>query len=410
MEKLINLFIRTYNFRNISIIAALFAVCLSLCFSFLIFPSIHQSLNLVIDPDKYGDLAGNIFNGNGYKYSGTDKPTIDRGPIYPYLISFLYRIIGKSDYRIVQIFQALLFGITGIILYQTVNILAGKRRALISQIIFCLHPMFIWYTSRIWIETTHTFLIMLTAWTLIKINQKMDLRFVFLLGITLGVTILTKSVMVLFPLLLMPLFYLRWGKASVTKYSLLTIIVSYLIVAPWTIRNYVVTKRFVPVHSSLGTNFILGDALAENWLNSPLSNMSSWSLGNSKALEVLKNSNTTPQDADGDKKLITYVIEHNSSRPTFLLWRTLVNSITFWYLSESAHKSILLVCLQFPLLILFLLNLKGVWKEKSSLILITGLILYYFAVHSVIIGWARYSVPIIPLLLIVVIVSPRNKT
>jgi len=49
----------------------------------------------------------------------------------------------------------------------------------------------------------------------------------------------------------------------------------------------------------LGLNLIQGDALADNWLQHPLSNMPSWFIGDSRMNEILKNTGSTPQDADG---------------------------------------------------------------------------------------------------------------
>jgi 4-amino-4-deoxy-L-arabinose transferase-like glycosyltransferase len=328
---------------------------------------------------------------------------VDRGPIYPYAISLLFTLGGSTDYKVVQIFQAFLFGVTGLFVFLIVKYVSCNRTAVVAQIFYTFHPMFIWYTSRIWIETTHTFLITITAYILIRAYQKLSLRLMICLGVALGLTILTKSVLMFFPVLLVPIFYFRWKKDGI-RFALITVVVTYLLIIPWSLRNYNVTNEFIPVHTSLGLNLIQGDALAENWLKYPLSNMPSWFIGDAKMNEVLKGIDAVPQDAIGDKALVEHFINENLRRPPFLLWRALVNSVTFWYLSESPIKSIFLACLQFPLLALFLIGIRRVWREKPILIPLVWMIIYFVVVHSLIIGWARYSVPIIPLILSVVVI------
>lgn len=394
---------KIYEIKNISIIIALFAVILALIFSLIIFPIIQQPLGLNIDPDKNGDLSRNIFAGKGFIYSDSEKPAIDRGPVYPYLISLLFAVTGTTDYRVVQIFQAILFGVTGLLVFLIVKYVSSNRTAVFAQIFYTVYPMFIWYTSRVWIETTHTFLVTLTAYILIRVYHKLSLWGIFLLGISLGLTLLTKSILILFPFLLLPVFYFRWKKEGL-GFALIALMIAYLLILPWTLRNYFVSQEFVPVHTSLGLNLTQGDALANNWFKYPLSNMPSWFVGDAKMTEVLKGTNVTPQDAVGDKILVKNFIDKNLTRPHYLLWRTLINSVTFWYLSESAVKSIFLACLQFPLLIIFIIGVRRVWRNIPALIPLIYMIMYFFVVHSLIIGWARYSVPIIPLILVVVVI------
>jgi 4-amino-4-deoxy-L-arabinose transferase-like glycosyltransferase len=127
---------KTYEIKNISIVIALFAVVLALIFSLIIFPIIQQPLGLNIDPDNYGDLSKNIFAGKGYMYSESEKPALDRGPVYPYLISFLFTVAGTSDYRVVQIFQAILFAVTGLLIFSIAKYVSSIRTAFYSQIFY----------------------------------------------------------------------------------------------------------------------------------------------------------------------------------------------------------------------------------------------------------------------------------
>jgi 4-amino-4-deoxy-L-arabinose transferase-like glycosyltransferase len=389
--------------RNIHLFIALSGIVFSLIFSLVVFPRIQDSFSLCIDPDKNGDLSTNIYLGNGFKYSDSNSPAVDRGPVYPYLVSSLFKIFGTSNYRVVQIFQAILFGLTGIIIYNIVINISTKKAAVLSEIIYFVHPMFIWYTSRVWIETTHTFLIATTAFLLVKVYKSLNAWWTIVLGIVVGFTILTKSILLLFPILLIPLFSLKWKKEGI-KYAFVAIFIAYLIVLPWTLRNYFLTRDYIPVHTSLGLNLIQGDVLAENWLKHPLSNMDSWFVGDARMKEILKETGATPQDSRGDKILKEYSIRQNYKKPFHIFWRTIVNMVTFWYLSESPTKSIILAMVQLPFLLIFLYSFKKLLNRYTLMKPILWLIVYYTILHSLIIGWARYSVPIIPLIILSVVV------
>lgn len=78
-----------------------------------------------------------------------------------------------------------------------------------------------------------------------------------LLGIVLGLAILCDPVaFVIYPAVL--LWFLFRRKMNFFK-MLLIILVSFIILTPWAIRNYIVHKAFVPVTTQFGVNFWIGN-------------------------------------------------------------------------------------------------------------------------------------------------------
>ncbi len=389
---------------------AAMAVGLSLIFSFIIFPRIQEPFNLTIDPDKCGELAGNIFEGRGYVYNFSTSPAIDRGPVYPYIIAGLFQVVGGKSIAVVQIFQAMCHGLTCLIMFLVARKLFDEKIALWTGFLCATHPMLIWYTSRIWIETVHTLLVTTVILSIVLVNERITVKRLTLAGVVLGVTILTKSVMMLFPLVLGAFLILQrgvWGLRS----ALIIIVVSGLVVVPWTYRNYQVSKQFVPVHTSLGLNLIQGDAIAGHWSEMPLSTMTLWQKGFDETIEILKGSRFTSTDPTGDRLLIAASFSRSLENPFFFLKRVMINGLTFLYLSESPAKSIFLMFIQFPLVILVFISISRLWRTHPVIRPIILLIAYFFLSHALIVGWARYSVPIIPACLLLassVLVGFRN--
>jgi 4-amino-4-deoxy-L-arabinose transferase-like glycosyltransferase len=391
-----------------SILVACVGVFASLVFSFVIFPHLQHPLNLNPDPDKNGELGKNIYHGVGYVYTGESTPAIDRGPVYPYFIAGVFFISGGFSLVAVQIAQSLLFGLTCLVIFLISMKLSNERTAVVIALVCSLHPLLIWYTARIWIETTNTSIITLAVYSTILLFEKLTTIRAFVCGISFGVAILTKSVILLFPIVLTIslLYKYRQGWSKIVFALLLAVI---LVVAPWTIRNYNVSRAFVPVHVSLGLNLIQGDALASHWTSQPLSSLQLWFKGKEMMDSILTDSDHTPTDVAGDRLLTSASFHYNVTHPMFFLKRTVVNFLTFWYLGESPMKSIFLMLLQIPLLLLTVMASVRFWKTNPMIQPLILLIGYYAILHSMIIGWARYSVPIVPLCIILSVMFLRRK-
>jgi 4-amino-4-deoxy-L-arabinose transferase-like glycosyltransferase len=374
---------------------AIAAVLSSLVFSFIVFPRIQEPLSLNIDPDKCGELAANIFYGRGYFYNQSSTPAVDRGPVYPYLIAGVFWLVGGESVAAVQVFQSLCHGLTCLLIVLTARRLFNERIALVAGSLCAVHPMLIWYTSRIWIETVHTLLITAVIFLIVLITERATVSRLILAGLTMGIAILTKSILILFPLALGLFIVLRWKKQGIQAASVL-ILVSALVVAPWTVRNYRVCRRLIPVHTSLGLNLVQGDAIGEYWTEFPFSTLQLWQKGFQKMNALLEGTRYTPTDPDGDRLLVESSLSYNISHPTLFLKKIVVNSVTFWYLSESPVKSIFLILIQLPVLILVIVASVRLWRKMPAVQPVVLLLCYFFVCHAFIVGWARYSVPIVP--------------
>lgn len=379
------------------LIISLIAFFVAALFSLLIYPLIQNPLNLNIDPDEYGKLASNIYSGYGFRYFPSANDAVDKAPLYPYFLAVIFHLSGGMNVTLVQIVQAVFHSLTSLLIFNFVKKLTGYRSAMVAQIIIALHPILIWYTARMWVESIYIFLFTATCVCYVKLFESPKIKNSLVSGVLTGITSLTKSIILFLPIVLLFIFYFKKGVKGIIS-MLVVILVSVIVISPWIIRNYRISDSQLFIHATMGQNLILGNSLAENWIGNPLSNMHSWVDGYKKINMILYENNINLSDPKADIFLIRYHIERVVNNPEFLIWRSILNFLTFWYLSESPIKSIFFFLLQIPLVIIFIVSLKSLVKNYDCSWIIILSVGYYCIVHAIIIGWGRYSVPLIPIL------------
>jgi 4-amino-4-deoxy-L-arabinose transferase-like glycosyltransferase len=384
----------------------------AILFSLLLFPRIAGDLHANVDPDRLGELSGSIVAGKGYAYlTGESWETaFDRGPIYPGIVAGIRAVTGSASAVPVQIFQALLHGLTCWFVFLLASLLYSRRISLGAQALCAIHPMLLWYTARLWLETTHTFLVTLSAYYLLLLLHDPSFLRGTMAGILLGIVSLTKSVLLPFAVLVGTVFAVAGGiRFRGPGCALAT--ATILVVLPWTMRNYAGSGMVVPVHTSLGFNLMQGDAIADHWREIPSSSVLLWESGNARADSLLTGSGFSPSDPAGDRVLVRAALRRYLAEPLFWAERVGVNAATFFYLSESPMKSLLLSLMQLPLYALALWGLRRGANPRT--LMLAAIILYFVLAHACIVGWARYSVPVVPLVVVLaagVVWRPRHAS
>ena len=226
------------------------------------------------DSFLYHNIAVNLYKGNGF--SGTDdlKPNITRPPLYPLFMSGVYRLFGKaSDLASaetlhhsldkVRMVQCILDALICLVVFAMVRtIYAGSFwPAILSAFLYCFSFYNIFYTRALLAESLTTFFITLAVFfTALGLHQKKILWYCCA-GAALGLTTLTRPEYILFAVFLALLVFGVSGKplkiALVRSAAIL--LTTLLVVAPWTLRNYITFKKFIPVSvSSFGMNLFSG--------------------------------------------------------------------------------------------------------------------------------------------------------
>jgi hypothetical protein len=198
------------------------AIIFSLFFSLVVFPRLRVPLNLNIDPDRVGELGANIYTGKGFSYNESCSPAVDRGPIYPYLLAGVFWFTGGVHFTAVQVFQAICHGLTCFLVFLAASRIFKHRVAITAQFLCALHPMLIWYTARIWIETVNTLATTIVLLAIVLLNERLTFARSIGAGVAMGIATLTKSIIILLPLAAGMYFCFRWRRESL-PYGLLNV-------------------------------------------------------------------------------------------------------------------------------------------------------------------------------------------
>jgi hypothetical protein len=215
-----------------------------------------------------GTIAANLYEGKGFSisFSRPDEPTSWQAPGYPFLLFGLYRAFGKTEatYLFLSLLQAVLISTIVYPLGWITERWFGARAAGLSRWIVCLMPLYGWYPTRIHqpalVMTFHPWL--LAGW--LKLSRAPRPGFAAGLGIAGGLAALFQPVLLAFLALCGLLLTAhaareREGRAPRLRSAVIWLAAAVVVLTPWTVRNYAVHGRFVPIKDSLGKEFWMGN-------------------------------------------------------------------------------------------------------------------------------------------------------
>ncbi|MDD5680399.1 MAG: glycosyltransferase family 39 protein, partial [Candidatus Omnitrophica bacterium] len=201
--------------------------------------NIAFSARQIFTPDSnyYNGLAENIVEGKGFSSQG--KPTTYKEPFYSFFLASIYYIFGQN-YGVVKIIQAVLGAMTCVIIFLIAKRLFDTKTAILSALISCFYPAFIKITELMITELLYTFLLILVVFFLLKYIQDGGYKNLIFCGTALGIASLTRSVIVLFPfliLLVLGKIFVSQGR-GIRKYVLsMAVFLAFFIlpIAPWAV-------------------------------------------------------------------------------------------------------------------------------------------------------------------------------
>lgn len=227
---------------------------------------------LSYDELTYNNLAQSLAAGNGFSING--KATAFRPPGYPFFVAALYRIVGPS-FVMVRLAQAVLAAVTLIFVYAIGKRLFNPRVGLIAAFCAAVYPLLVVMTGELYSEVLFTFLLALTVWLMVLEQQKPRGAYPWLIGFLLGIMTLVRPNMLLL-VVLFPLCFFAiqpWRRALVA--GLIVAGVALLTIAPWTARNYLEFREWIPLTTQTGLNFWQGNNPSANGSGS-LPNRQTW--------------------------------------------------------------------------------------------------------------------------------------
>jgi dolichyl-phosphate-mannose-protein mannosyltransferase len=189
-------------------------------------------------------------------------------PLYPYLIGACHRLFGSMQSVLwVQVaLGALLVPVVG----RAAAFAVGPRAAVVAAALAAFYPELVWYSAHYWGETVFLLLLWAAVERTLAADATASWRVAAAAGLLWGLTTLTRELaLYLVPIALVWLLRPRSLGSSVRAWLVISpprlaaagslLLATVLTIAPWTIRNAVVFRAFVPVSTMGGLNLWQGN-------------------------------------------------------------------------------------------------------------------------------------------------------
>jgi 4-amino-4-deoxy-L-arabinose transferase-like glycosyltransferase len=351
--------------------------------------------------------------------------TIYRPPLWPGLIAGISLIFGRADIYD-RLFLCCLGTGTCVLIYLFARDLFGKRIGLIAGLSAALYPALFLYDGWLYTESLYTFLLTAICYCVLRIQRGsgQSKRLWLLCAVLLALLALTRpNGIIVLALVVVWTIFLTWRKLLHTRALTsvaLAMLVTVLLIAPWTIRNYLVSQSFVPVASGDGT-VLLGayndQALTEpnnlgNWINPLYTNPQVEQLLKPFPLYTCDATCEIAREDVSKNAAEQWITSHLSEIPTLLVYHLR----NFWtpytreadlpmerFPAQLSSQIVHAMSTTFPIPIFFLaalgllVTLKRFWRELLFVYLI---ILCTLGEALVYYGSSRFRAPIEPLLIL----------
>jgi 4-amino-4-deoxy-L-arabinose transferase-like glycosyltransferase len=215
-----------------------------------------------------GVIAINLLKGKGFTlaFHGPEAATAAHAPLEPFLLAAIHGLLGVGWWGVagVIVARALARGATVVLAYLVARRLMGRTAALLVCAAIAVHPLLVHDASNLsHLDNRITFslpLMMAAVWCWLRAYGTPSGRRLFLAGLISGIAALSEPPMVLFAglasLILAATTHGFRQRARCIGTAALGVL---LAVAPWTIRDAVSLGHFVPIRSSFGLLFWVGN-------------------------------------------------------------------------------------------------------------------------------------------------------
>ena len=406
------------SMSNRFLIACILLVLIHASLLLYVMPHLGASVGLLYNQDKYADgydeIATTLSQGDGYRFYPDTAPTLMREPGYPLLLAGIFTVFGNS-FVAVKLVNMILALATATLLMKVASKVSKSKIVIVgAPLLFLFHPGVLVAESRGGVETLFTFCVVLFVLLLYRAIEK-DRWFEYLAcGAALGVTVLVRSTLMLFPLVVFAylLFFFKSRVISAARNIGLMIVSMLVVLSPWIIRNFQLTGKFVPAASVLGISAHSGQYVCENLSgNNSRKDVDRRGAAERRGLAMqLGYPFKDVKDAyyqyfyrpEDELKFSSYllnkVVNKYRESPGLFLRCSSSNLFDFWFAGRTPNSTKMNLVLQIPYLMLAIVGVTISWHKNQMRypVLLVLLVIYTIAVYAPILAQARYSVSVLP--------------
>ena len=227
----------------------------------------HQVLASIPFEQESGNTAFALSQGQGFSnlFRQPTGPTAWLAPIYPFLLSLIFRIFGVftfSSFIAAACGNAFFSATATFPLFYLAQKISGRAAAIIVAWLWVFLPAGILVPSEwIWDTSLCVLLVVTILWMTLRISESAKLSLWLSYALLWALALLTNpSISVALPFLLLWAFCRARETVRLSvKIAALTFTLILICCLPWTIRNYRAFHHLIPIRSSLAFEFWIGN-------------------------------------------------------------------------------------------------------------------------------------------------------
>ena len=359
--------------------------------------------------DGYVLIARSIIEDGRFAFGPDEPSTAHRAPVFPCLIALTYLVTGSFGSAVVAL-NIVASSVTCLLIFFIARQFFSQVPSYRIAILGSLYPHAIYYCVSGFSDTMITLTATAYAAALVAAVRRRTVTSAVIAGILLGAAVLTKPVLLLFPLV--AIGYAWWWDRKLVGRLVIQTVVMLLVIAPWSARVYKLTHGIVPVATGAGFNLLVGNYIVdEEWGSCDIAFRFATRRAMAYANETLQPerpfSIRTKQgafDVDErlDRELLSLGLYQWARDPLLPFRKILINGLRFWYFCSSAWKSGVSALINFPLVILAGIGVIRCYRSRAGgpCMWLALLVVYNWMMHSLLIVHSRFYLSVMPIVIV----------
>lgn len=176
-------------------------------------------------------------------------------PLYPYFIGFFSAFFGGLT--AVRWAQVVLCALIAPVLGLLGRRAFGPEAGLLAAALAAAYPELVWFSVHFWVEGFFVVLLYAAFERLFAADERASVALAASSGALFGLSVLARETALYF--LPVAALWLAWRRVKGPSRAAAFLLGALLMIAPWTLRNYVVYRAFVPVSTAGALNLWQGN-------------------------------------------------------------------------------------------------------------------------------------------------------
>ncbi len=339
-----------------------------------------------------------------HRFNGPDtRPDSKIGPAYPFLLAAL-KFVTPAHYLLVVVWLQMLGDlVVAACLYRLGQSVSQGAAGGLAAVGWLLYPPAIVMSTWITADTIFAALMILGLVFVYRaaLESERSWQLTCAAGLLIGLATLFRPTTLLLIVFLLPF----WISEKRLSNALVFLVAMSVLIAPWTVRNWMVLEDRIVVATGTGSPFLLGTDEDEVQPPEKKDKFFAAAVREAAAVGIQKPSEPMESKVDGyffQMGLLKYK-ERARTRPLSFVPLFFLKFVRLWYATDMA-KFKMQLALGLCSLAVVPLGLRQIcrwWATRRRLLFVFGgVVLYFIGMHMVLLPLQRYTLPIYPILIL----------